>query len=313
MTEDKWLRLYLTHRRWLERAGWSALLLGSAAANTVTVNLDIRRAGLGFEPWEPAVWEFSSALVWMALIPWILRMADSRPLRWGQIGRHLPWHLLFALVTSVAHVLGMVALRKLAYRAQDAVYDFGDWPLEFFYEALKDVRSYAFVLVVAGAYRLLVWRWQGEASLLAEPPEPTPAPEAVPQPAPAAVSAPVPEMPEHLDPPNPPDRPERLLVKKLGKEFLLPIAEIEWVQACGNYVNLHRQQHDYPLRSSLGAFEQRLDPSDFVRVHRGYLVRLSLIEAIEPTEAGDAHLRLRDGSRVPCSRTYLERLRQRLV
>lgn len=162
MTEDKWLRLYLTHRRWLERAAWTALLLGSAAANTVTVNLDIRRAGLGFEPWEPAVWEFSSALVWMALIPWILRMADSRPLRWGQIRRHLPWHALFALVTSVAHVLGMVALRKLAYRAQGAFYDFGDWPLEFFYEALKDVRSYAFVLVVAGAYRLLVWRWQGK-------------------------------------------------------------------------------------------------------------------------------------------------------
>lgn len=119
-------------------------------------------------------------------------------------------------------------------------------------------------------------------------------------------------MPEPAPEPAP-QLPERLLVKKLGKEFLLPIAEIEWVQACGNYVNLRRQQHDYPLRSSLGAFEQRLDPTAFVRVHRGYLVRLSLIEAIEPTEAGDAHLRLRDGSRVPCSRTYLERLRQRLV
>ena len=95
---------------------------------------------------------------------------------------------------------------------------------------------------------------------------------------------------------------------------LLPAGlEIEWVQACGNYVNLHRQSHDYPLRSSLGAFEQRLDPAVFARVHRSYLVRLRLIEAIEPTESGDAHLRLRDGSRVPCSRTYLERLRQRLV
>lgn len=298
MTEDKWLAIYLKRRRWIERAIWIALLLGSAAANTVTTNLDIRRAGLAFEAWEPAVWEFSSAFVWMLLIPWIVRAADTRPLRWGLLRRHLPWHVLFALATSLAHVLGMVALRKLAYRTQDAVYDFGNWPLELFYEALKDVRSYAFILVVVGAYRLFVWRWQGEASLLAEPPAaPEPAPAPVPVPAVSAVPA----------------VPERLLVKKLGKEFLLPMDEIEWVQACGNYVNLRRQQHDYPLRSSLGAFEQRLDPTAFVRVHRGYLVRLSLIEAIEPTEAGDAHLRLRDGSRVPCSRTYLERLRQRLV
>ncbi|WP_431263149.1 LytTR family DNA-binding domain-containing protein [Roseateles chitinivorans] len=308
MTEDKWLGIYLTRRRWVERALWSALLLGSALGNTITTNLDLRRAGLRFDTWEPAVWEFSSAVVWMALIPWIVRAADTRPLRWGLLRRHLPWHLLFALLTSLAHVLGMVALRKLAYATQGAVYDFGNWPLELLYEAQKDVRSYAFILLIVGAYRLFVWRWQGEASLLAEPPEPAPAP------VPAAAAPPEPSPgPSPAPPAGTPALPERLLVKKLGKEFLLPMDEIEWVQACGNYVNLRRQQHDYPLRSSLGAFEQRLDPAVFVRVHRGYLVRLSLIDAIEPTEAGDAHLRLRDGSRVPCSRTYLERLRQRLV
>ncbi|ANH68444.1 LytTR family DNA-binding domain-containing protein [Mitsuaria sp. 7] len=315
MTEDKWLGIYLKRRRWVERATWSALLLGSAVANTITTNLDIRRARLPFESWEPAVWEFSSALVWMVLLPWIVRAADTRPLRWGQLRRHLPWHVLFALLTSLAHVLGMVALRKLAYATQDAVYDFGNWPLELFYEALKDVRSYAFILVIVGAYRLFVWRWQGEASLLAEPPAPVPALPSAPPPLPEPSSEPSSEpLYETRPAPVPaPALPERLLVKKLGKEFLLPMDEIEWVQACGNYVNLRRQQHDYPLRSSLGAFEQRLDPAAFVRVHRGYLVRLSLIDAIEPTEAGDAHLRLRDGSRVPCSRTYLERLRQRLV
>ncbi|MBO9688102.1 MAG: LytTR family transcriptional regulator [Mitsuaria chitosanitabida] len=237
----------------------------------------------------------------------------------------------------------MVGLRKVAYATQGAHYDFGDWPVEFFYEALKDLRSYAFILTVVGAYRLLVWRWQGEASLLAEAPGAAPAslpspavgsnrnPNLDPSPSPSLVrqtSPPSLPMPTSLasaaeaeparepDPapaPPPLPRPERLLVKKLGKEFLLPMDEIEWIQACGNYVNLHRQQHDYPLRSSLGAFEQRIDPREFVRVHRSYLVRLRLIEAIEPTEAGDAHLRLRDGSRLPCSRTYLERLRQRLA
>ena len=214
MTEDKWLRLYLTHRRWMERGAWALLLLGSAIANTITTNLDIRRAGLAFKAWEPAVWEFSSAILWLILIPWILRAADTRPLRWGQLRRHLPWHLLFALITSLAHVLGMVALRKLAYATQDAHYDFGDWPLELVYEALKDVRSYAFILLIAGAYRLFVWRWQGEASV------PVPAPDSGPAPAPSSEPAPAPAA-----------LPERLLVKKLGNEFLLPVDEIEWVQA----------------------------------------------------------------------------------
>ena len=106
--------------------------------------------------------------------------------------------------------------------------------------------------------------------------------------------------------------PERFLVKKLGKEFLLPVDELEWVQACGNYVNLHRRQHDYPLRSTLAAMERRLDPARFVRVHRSYLVNLALVDAIEPTKAGDARLRMRDGGFVPCSRTHLESLRSRL-
>ncbi|OWQ93921.1 hypothetical protein CDN99_02460 [Roseateles aquatilis] len=274
--------------------------------------------------------------MWLLIVPMIVRAADAKPLRWGLLRRHLPWHLLFALVASLVHVLGMVALRKLVYVTQGASYDFGNWPLELFYEGLKDVRSYAFVLLVVGAYRLVLWRWQGEASLLAEAPRALPGAEAGigvghrtatgvgagsgtgtedAEPATAAGPA-APESASRAEPmPEQPaaDRPERLLVKKLGKEFLLPVDEIEWVQACGNYVNLHRQRHDYPLRSSLGAFEQRLDPASFVRVHRSYLVRLSLIETIEPTEAGDAHLRLRDGSQVPCSRTYLERLRQRLV
>lgn len=335
MAEDKWLAFYLKRRRWIERAGWAAFLFGSALVNTVIARMDLQRAGLSVQAWEPAVWEFSSAILWLAILPWMIRAADTRPLRWGQITRHLPWHLLFALITSLVHVLGMVALRKLAYATQGARYDFGDWPSELFYEALKDVRSYAFILVIVGGYRLLVWRWQGEASVLAEAPgssEPPAAPLTAPpsdaavvplipagDPAPALAPAPVAATAESPTPPDPQPtpapvpRPERLLVKKLGKEFLLPMDEIEWIQACGNYINLHRQQHDYPLRSSLGAFEQRIDPAEFVRVHRSYLVRLRLIEAIEPTEAGDAHLRLRDGSRLPCSRTYLERLRQRLA
>ena len=44
-----------------------------------------------------------------------------------------------------------------------------------------------------------------------------------------------------------------VLVRKLGKEFLVPVAEIEWLQAQANYVNLHVGGKAYPLRSTMAA------------------------------------------------------------
>jgi hypothetical protein len=233
----------------------------------------------------------------LALVPVVIWMLDRMPLRWSLLLRHLPWHVAASLVFSLVHVAGMVALRKIAYAAVGSAYEFGPWLPGLAYEALKDVRGYALIAGTVLAYRLLLWRWQGEARWLDAPDgAATPAP----QPAPA-------------EPPPPGESvPERILVKKLGKEFLLATAEIEWVQSCGNYVNLRRQQHDYPLRSTLAAIEQRLDGARFARVHRSYLVNLGLVQVIEPTEAGDARLRLVNGSTIPCSRTHLAALRQRL-
>jgi DNA-binding LytR/AlgR family response regulator len=108
---------------------------------------------------------------------------------------------------------------------------------------------------------------------------------------------------------EPLERPERFLVRKLGKEFLVAANDIEWLQASGNYVNLRVRGHDYPLRSTMAALEPRLDPARFVRVHRSYMVHLDRIAEIQPQESGDARLLMRDGSRIPCSRRYRPALR----
>jgi hypothetical protein len=288
--QERWLQRYLAVRRPVEVLLWLLLAVVQVVANTLVTQMDLARIGVQLAPWEVPTWEITSNLVWLLLIPGVVWVLGRWPLHWGVLRRHLPLHLLAAAVCCVLHVLGMVLLRQLVYLAQGSHYAFDDWPRLLAYEALKDLRSYVLVVAAVLLYRLLLWRWQGEARWLAA----TPAPAApTPEPAPA------------------PDLPERLLVKKLGKEFLLPVAEIEWVQACGNYVNLHRQQHDYPLRATLAGIERQLDPQRFVRVHRSYLVNLALVHAIEPTESGDARVRLRDGASVPCSRTHLDALRQR--
>src|SRR5690606_383646 len=109
-------------------------------------------------------------------------------------------------------------------------------------------------------------------------------------------------------PPPAPPRPERFLVRKLRKEFLVAATDIEWLQAQGNYVGLRVRGHDYLLRSTLADFLQQLDPARFARVHRSYAVNLDQIAEIEPLDAGDARLRMKDGSQVPCSRRYRDAL-----
>ena len=278
---------YQPFRPWVEPGYWIAGTVITAAANSATALMDIRRAGLRFESWEPVAWEWSSNLVFLALVPLVVWFTRRVPLHLDTWRRALPLHLLASIAWSALHVVGMVAMRKAIYAMQGAQYDFGDWPREFFYEYLKDVRSYAGGVATIEVYRWFLRRLQGEASLLASADD-----------APASV---------------PGERPERFLVRKLGKEFLIAANEVESAQAAGNYVNLHLRGRDYPLRSTMSAVEQMLDPARFVRVHRSWIVNLDAIAEIEPLDAGDARIRLRDGRVLPCSRTYRDALRPRVL
>jgi DNA-binding LytR/AlgR family response regulator len=177
----------------------------------------------------------------------------------------------------------MVGIRKFAYFTQHESYIFGLSGRELLYEYLKDVRTYFGLLVFVLFYRLVLLRWQGEARLL--------------------------DQPDSGQPVKPIDRPERFLVRTLGKEFLLPALDIEYLQAWGNYVNLRVRGHDYPLRTTMAAIEKRLDPKRFVRVHRSYIVNLDFVAEIEPLDSGDARAKLRHGDYVPVSRRYREALR----
>lgn len=277
---------YLPWRRWVEVGSLVVFVCGNAAANSVVTWLDLQRSGLAqTQRWEPAVWEWSSALVWLMLLPAIAWFTRRYPTHWDNWRRRLPLHLLASAVVSLVHVLGMVGIRVLAYRWQGSEYDFGPWSAGLYYEYLKDVRSYALMVVMFEGYRLLLRRLQGEASLL--------------------------DLPDEGPPLEPLERPERFLVRKLGREFLVAAGDIEWLQAASNYVNLRVRGHDYPLRSTIGGIEAKLDPRRFVRIHRSYIVNLAQVASIEPLDSGDARVHLKDGSQLPCSRRYREALKPR--
>jgi hypothetical protein len=267
-------------RRTFELAFWPVFFAINTVFNAMDSAVDHPRVAR----WEPWVWEASSSVVMMALVPALLWASRRWPIRFETWQRNLPRHLLYSLIFSVLHVGGMAALRRLVYVMAGSHYS-AAWLPDFGYEYLKDVRSYFWILACVGLYRLWVMRFQGEASLLAEP----------------DVGAPV----------EPVEQPERFLVRKLGKEFLLAAREIEWLQASGNYVNLHVRGRDYPLRATMAGIEARLEAQRFVRVHRSYVINLDFLSEIEPLDTGDARLLMRDGIKLPCSRRYRALLRER--
>lgn len=278
---------YLPWRHWAEAGFVAALLLSNVVGNSLTTWIELNRGGPSpAAPWEPVVWEASSAAMWALLVPAIAWLTRRWPTHWDNWRQRLPLHLLASGVVCLLHVAGMIGLRVLAYRWQGLDYGFGPWPRELLYEYLKDVRSYASIVVIVEVYRLLLRRLQGEASFLAAPDD-----------APSA---------------DPGERPDRFLVRKLGREFLVAANDIEWLQAAGNYVNLRVRGHDYPLRSTISGIEERLDPGRFLRIHRSYIVNLDRLASIEPLDTGDARVHLHDGTVLPASRRYRGELRERL-
>lgn len=137
------------------RAGWIlyaflALLFGLYQGINQLVGL---RGRSDIAAWKPLVWETSSIVVIVALIPLIVRFErhfrlDARP-RW----RIVVAHCAAALGFSALHVAGMLALRKLAYALIGQQYAFDSLPIQAFYELQKDLITYLVILVAIFANR----------------------------------------------------------------------------------------------------------------------------------------------------------------
>jgi DNA-binding LytR/AlgR family response regulator len=117
----------------------------------------------------------------------------------------------------------------------------------------------------------------------------------------------VPEPVEAVAPSSGP-LPERFAVRKRGgAEIMVEVADIDWVEASGNYAILHVGGETFEIRSSLSRLESELDPRRFVRVHKSHLVNVAKVVEVTPWVSGDWRIRLQDGSEVNLSRRYRQR------
>jgi two-component system LytT family response regulator len=92
-----------------------------------------------------------------------------------------------------------------------------------------------------------------------------------------------------------------LIVATSRGQRVVPLDDIEWIGADDYYAAVHANGRRHLLRESLASLETRLDPSRFVRVHRGAMVNVTRIREVRTTD-GDTVAILHDGTRIPVSR-----------
>jgi len=105
---------------------------------------------------------------------------------------------------------------------------------------------------------------------------------------------------------------QRLVIKAAGRVFFLRLEEIDWIEAAGNYVKLHVGTETHLLRETMNALEGRLDPQQFVRIHRSTIVHLDRIQELQPWFHGDYRVILHDGTQLTLSRGYRPKLQELL-
>jgi len=104
--------------------------------------------------------------------------------------------------------------------------------------------------------------------------------------------------------------PEKIAIKDAGEITLVPVAEIEWVDAAGDYMCLHAGGEIHVMRITMKELESQLDPKRFQRVHRSTLVNLQRVEKICSHINGEYHLFLKGGERLKMSRTYRDKIQR---
>ncbi len=125
--------------------------------------------------------------------------------------------------------------------------------------------------------------------------------------APAFVPPPAPVYPPESAPRRFPDR---FTVKSEGSFIFLRFAEVDWIEAQGDYVKFHLGPKGCLVRMTMKVLERSIDPARFLRIHRSTFVNLDRIEKISPFRERHYAVVLRDGTRLRISGAYRSRVRE---
>lgn len=111
-----------------------------------------------------------------------------------------------------------------------------------------------------------------------------------------------------------PPRPiERLMIKSDGRISFIKTADIDWISAADNYVELHSGANTHFMRMTISSLESELSNTGFVRISRSHLVNVDRIKEIRPKQHGDCLVMLNTGKVFSGTRKYRKNLRRYLA
>lgn len=258
----------------------AVMLLASFVVNGTTRQAEALRAHSPVTWQEIWLLEATSHLAILLLLPLLPYVLDRFPIPTAAWGRTVLGHLAGLLAFSGLHVAAMLVLRKGLFEAVVGFpYRLNLFaPAAFLYELRKDSLTYAMLLVAFVLMRSIGGR-RAQAAALQDA-----------------------------------RRDHKLTLRLGGSAFVVTAPEVLWARAAANYVEVVTAGRTYLARMTLGQLEALLIAAGgrHLRVHRSHLVNLDALREVHPTGEGDVRLLLSDGTLVPGSRRYRERLRSAL-
>lgn len=103
---------------------------------------------------------------------------------------------------------------------------------------------------------------------------------------------------------SPPNYLSRVAIRSAAKTYFISLVEVDWMQSAENYVQLHAGAARHLVHVPMQTLHDSLDPAQFLRIHRSYIVNVSRVKEVESVGRGEYVFVLECGERLQSSRTY---------
>ena len=105
---------------------------------------------------------------------------------------------------------------------------------------------------------------------------------------------------------------ERVVVKTGSKIKVIPVQKIQYLEAQDDYVMIYTEDSKHLKQATMKFFETHLEPNEFIRVHRSYIVKIDQVVQLEPYEKDNYVAVLKSGAKIKVSKSGMKNLKARL-
>lgn len=106
------------------------------------------------------------------------------------------------------------------------------------------------------------------------------------------------------------DEAHRIVVKNGSHILILPVNDVIYIEAYDDYVKVFNKETFYLKKKTMSYYEEILDPQQFVRIHRSYILNINYITKIEPLDKNNQLAVLKSGQKIPLSKTGYSKLKE---